>query len=183
MDTDWKIIACLTDKTVLGTEGIALKEPRRKVRTILINEEGKYALTYEAASRIHTLPGGGIEEGEDPKAALQREVYEETGCSCDMIFPLGIVCENRYHADTAVTSYYYVTHTKTKNGVPQFTDEEIALGTVTGWFSLTEALHLIKDAEHDTDHKKFLRARDLSVLEFYIREYVESGSLPQSCLR
>ena len=42
--------------------------------------------------------------------------------------------------------------------------------------SETEALHLIKNAEHDTDHKKFLRARDLSVLEFYIREYVESGS-------
>jgi len=103
MDTDWKIIAYLTDKTVLGTEGICLKEPRRKVRSILINEEGKYALTYEAASRIHTLPGGGIEEGEDPTAALQREVYEETGCSCDMIFPLGIVCENRYHASTAAS--------------------------------------------------------------------------------
>ena len=171
MDTDWKIIACLTDKTVLGTEGICLKEPRRKVRTILINEEGKYALTYEAASRIHTLPGGGIEEGEDPTFALQREVYEETGCSCDMIFPLGIVCENRYHADITTLSYFFVIHTKTKHTVSHLTKEEAELGTTLKWCSLGEMIHLIQDIKYETNQKRFLQARDLAAIDEYMRSF------------
>jgi uncharacterized protein (DUF952 family)/ADP-ribose pyrophosphatase YjhB (NUDIX family) len=37
-----------------------------------------------------TLPGGGIDHGEDPAAAVRRETYEETGLDVDSVGLLGV---------------------------------------------------------------------------------------------
>ena len=79
MLNDWKIIGQLTDKNVLGTEGLSTKEPRRTSRAILINQEGQYAVMYAKKFNLHSLPGGGIDNGESEVSALVREVFEETG--------------------------------------------------------------------------------------------------------
>lgn len=49
---------------------------------LLCDQNGNIALfrpTYNNPDRGWYLVGGGVEEGEDPEAALAREVYEETG--------------------------------------------------------------------------------------------------------
>ena len=106
MENGWKIIGELTDKNVLGTDGLSCNPPRKKSRAILINEDDKIAVIYEKESNYYALPGGGIEHGEDEVSALIREIAEETGCLCDAIEPLGVVCENRYHADTTHLSFF-----------------------------------------------------------------------------
>lgn len=166
---EWKSICKLTDRSVLGTEGLSCKAPRKKSRAILINEDGKYAVMYEVKSNLHMLPGGGIEEDEDEKAAVIREIFEETGCTCDVIENLGIVYENRYHADTTVLSYFFVVYTKSKQTMQHLTSEEAALGTVLKWCSLHEAYHLIGDPNHDTKQKRFLQARDVAALNEFAR--------------
>ena len=168
---NWKIISELTNKNVLGTDGLSVKEPRRKSRAILINEDGKYAVMYEAKSDIHALPGGGLEVGEDETSAIIREIFEETGCTCDTIEPLGIVSENRYHADVTSLSYFFVIHTHTKKNVLHLTKEETELGTILKWCTLNETLHLIRDIDHETYQKRFLQARDLAALNEYIRMF------------
>ncbi|MFC5337315.1 NUDIX hydrolase [Leucobacter denitrificans] len=47
----------------------------------VIERRGKILLTHWRRGHLHgwTLPGGGIESGEDPRETVVREVFEETG--------------------------------------------------------------------------------------------------------
>jgi len=166
----WKTIAELTDKNVLGLEGRSSKPPRLTSRAIVINEEGKCAVLYAKKHNLYSLPGGGIESGEDEVTALIREVEEETGCTCDSIQQLGVVSENRGHQDYTTLSYYFVVHTKAKSHALCLTEAEEQDGISVMWCSVEEVLHLIKDVEHDTNQRKFLQARDVAALMEYLKE-------------
>lgn len=168
MDFCWNTIGILTDETVLGTGGYSNRQPQRKVRAILVREDGKIAVMHEKKTGLYALPGGGIEAGEDETAALYRELFEETGCSCDAVEPLGIVSENRYHTDATRLSYFFIVHTKSKAATPHFTKEELALGTSMLWYLPEEALQLIRTMVCNTPQMKFLQARDLAALCAYI---------------
>jgi len=45
----------------------------------VLAHDGRILLTRLSATKIWTLPGGGIDHGEDPVDAVRREVHEETG--------------------------------------------------------------------------------------------------------
>ena len=165
----WTLIAELTDKNVLGLEGMSNKVPRKTSRAIVMNEDGKYAVMYAEKFNLYSLPGGGIEEGEDEISALTREIYEETGCTCDSVQQLGIVSENRNHQDFTTLSYYFVVHTKTKISALHLTEAEIENGTSVKWLSMEETMHRIRDVEHETTQRKFLQARDLAALTEYCK--------------
>ena len=61
----------------------ALPRRQRVAAYAVLTQDGKVLLTRMSdRTRIPgrwTLPGGGIDHGEDPREALVREVYEETG--------------------------------------------------------------------------------------------------------
>ena len=92
-------IATLTDLDILGTPGLSSAKPRLTARAVVVNPAEQLAVMYAAKYSIHTLPGGGVEEGESIEAALVREITEETGVTIASIEPLGIIEENRAHAD------------------------------------------------------------------------------------
>ena len=165
MSGEWKIICELTDKSVLGLDGLSSKPPRKTARAIVLNAEKRCAVIYAEKFHLYSLPGGGIEEGEDEVSALVREVYEETGCTCDTIEPLGIVSENRYHQDYTALAYYFVVHTKAQGAALHLTEAEERDGLTVKWCYLHEALELIQNAEHETNQKKFLQARDVAALK------------------
>ena len=54
--------------------------PYRKTCFAIIDCGDKFMLVYTEKDRNHSLPGGGIEEGETPLEAIKREVIEEAGC-------------------------------------------------------------------------------------------------------
>lgn len=58
----------------------AIRYRRRPGAYAVLLRKGRVLLTYQAWPEAeHQLPGGGIDPGEHPIAALHREVYEETG--------------------------------------------------------------------------------------------------------
>ena len=161
-----KLLKRITDKEILGTDGLSTAKPRLTARAILRHGD-QFAVMYAKKFDLYSLPGGGIENGEDIMDALKREVMEETGCSCDSIQELGYVEENRAHCDYTQVSYYYIVETVCDTFHAAFTEAEMQNGTTVHWHSFNDAYHLIADAVHTTTQRKFLQARDVAALDAY----------------
>ncbi|MBQ7316863.1 MAG: NUDIX domain-containing protein [Clostridia bacterium] len=112
----WPILAELSDENVLGTGGLSSASPRLTARAILKREDGLFAVMYAQKFNLYSLPGGGMEGDESPETAIAREIWEETGCICSAIEPLGVVLENRFHADYTQIDYYFVVTTNGEGG-------------------------------------------------------------------
>ncbi len=65
------------------------KNYRLKAEVYII--DGDYIYAAKTKYGFHTLPGGGIDKGETPKMAAQRECIEEIGISIKNIKPIGNV--------------------------------------------------------------------------------------------
>lgn len=170
-----KLIKEITDKEVLGTDGFSTARPRYTARAILKNKDNKYAVMYSHKFNLHSLPGGGVDEGEDIISALKREILEETGCLCDETKELGYVSENRFHCDYTQISYYFIVETSGTTQKTQMTEDEIINNTETQWHTLETMITLISSPVHDTNQRKFLQARDVAAIKAYLNQINEEG--------
>lgn len=95
VEAAWQPVAAVLDGSVpvvaLVREALADHQPFRRQRVAayaLIRQEQRVLLTRISARGAHagewTLPGGGIDHGERPRDALEREVLEETGLVCEV---------------------------------------------------------------------------------------------------
>ena len=93
VEAAWKPLRDVLDGTVptvaLVTEVLEQHNAFRLQRVAayaLVVRDGHVLLTRNSARGPHpgtwTLPGGGIDHGEDPRATVVREVREETGLAC-----------------------------------------------------------------------------------------------------
>ena len=164
-----RVICELNDKIILGQDGLSDKVPRLTARAIVRNQDGLYAVMYSDKFKLHSLPGGGVEDGEDVLTALRREVYEETGCVCDEIRELGIVAENRASLDYTQINFYYVVTTTHQPGQNHLTESEQASRTVVQWHTFNEMVRLINAQEFDRIQGKYLKARDVAALREYAK--------------
>jgi len=158
-----------TDKDITGSNALSSAEPRIAVNAILFNEENKIALIYMGGFDIHTLPGGGVDPGEDLIDAIKREVREETGYQCEVLGELGMVSENRGEGDTTQKRYYYFASTIGEPGELQLTDFEISENISVQWYTLEQALQIISDSKPKAYKEKFIQRRDIAVLEEAIK--------------
>ena len=172
--TDMELICELNDKIILGTDGMSTKAPRITARAIIKNQDGLYAVMYADKFKLHSLPGGGVEDGEDVLTTLRREVYEETGCVCDEIQELGIVSENRVSLDYAQINHYFVVTTNLASSENHLTESELANRTVVKWVGFDEAVRLINEQEFDRVQAKYLKARDVVALREYANVFSDA---------
>lgn len=88
----------LKDKDIFPDKEVAeVSEwtPRRTVKIIIKNSEGKIALVTNPIHNCFLLPGGGIDEGEEIFAAADRESREEAKYSIKLFEMIGVIEEFR----------------------------------------------------------------------------------------
>jgi 8-oxo-dGTP pyrophosphatase MutT (NUDIX family) len=60
------------------------------VAAVIVDEAGRLLLQEKRSGEVWSLPAGGIEPGETPQEAIQREVLEETGWEVEVADIIGV---------------------------------------------------------------------------------------------
>ncbi|MDP2683668.1 MAG: NUDIX domain-containing protein [bacterium] len=137
---------------------------REASRAVLFDDHNLVPLLFVANEQYHKIPGGGIDDGEDQKQALIREVLEETGSAIEITDEVGKIVEFRSKFNLLQTSYCYLGKITTK-GQPEFTEDEVSHGFQLVWLSLDEAIKTITN-DKPTDYEgSFIQKRDLRFLQ------------------
>ncbi len=160
------ILKTIRDKDV-GSPVVAPEKfrGREASRAIVFDQEKKIALLHSTKNHFHKLPGGGVEEGEDIKMALRREVLEEIGCEIENIRELGIIEEYRNKFELHQLSYCFITDLAGEKGTPQLDEGEITEGFVTEWLALDDAITTLETETDIKDYQgNFIQVRDLVFL-------------------
>ncbi|WP_062262743.1 NUDIX hydrolase [Endozoicomonas arenosclerae] len=118
---------------------------RLATRAIVLNGND-ILLMYTERYHDYSLPGGGVDEGEDIREGLVRELEEETGArNIQVISELGIYEEFRpwykpEHDILHMSSYCFFCSVDPELGEPRHEDYEVANGMKPVWININEAI-------------------------------------------
>nr|WP_314902012.1 NUDIX domain-containing protein [uncultured Deefgea sp.] len=118
---------------------------RRAVRAI-VRDGDEILLLYTRRYNDYSLPGGGVDEGEDLAAALHRELLEETGAQAIQITgEYGYLDEYRPslkpdHDVLFMRSFVYVCQIARELGEAKMEHYEIKNGMEARWVKLADAI-------------------------------------------
>lgn len=143
---------------------------RPSARGIILQGD-KIALVYSGREHYYKFPGGGIQGGEDKKAALVREVREETGLVVipDSIREFGSVLRRQKSDKSENTvfeqeNFYYICDVETAN-IGQALDEyEREAGFVLRVLPIDEAICANDEYHSDNYFDEIMIKRELRVL-------------------
>ncbi len=148
---------------------------RRAARAIVLNGENILML-YTERYHDYTLPGGGVDEGEDIIEGLIRELKEETGAKdIDDIVPFGRYEEFRpwYKNDfdtVHMDSYCFTCSVHNELGETQLEDYEIHNGMRPVWLNIHEAIAHNEHTLANSDKKGLSIERETFLLKLIVNE-------------
>ncbi|MDB5180096.1 MAG: ADP-ribose pyrophosphatase [Candidatus Saccharibacteria bacterium] len=138
---------------------------RTAARAIVLDDLNQVALLKVGNHNYYKLPGGGIEDGEDVKQALARELLEEIGCKAQVIGEVGEIVQYLGEKQLKQTSYCYLAKQIGEKAEPNFTDEELANGFEIRWAkNIDEAIVLLENSKTDDYSGTSIVKRDLTLL-------------------
>jgi len=166
-----KHLAVIVDKDITGKDALSNADPRIAVDVFLFDEDNRVALLYLSNWDIHTIPGGGVEFGEDLVTAAKREILEETGCNCEILLEIGTTFESRAAHDFTQQRHYFVARVVGEKGEPHLTEAEILQGAAVHWYPIGQALEIIKETKAETYQQKYIKARNIVALTEIVENY------------
>ncbi len=171
------VICKITDKDI-GCEYHELENPKIRLaaRGIVIRNDGKIAVFNKSNKNEYKLPGGGMENNEEPEEAFKREALEETGCIIEIIKKIGITEEYKFQSNFKQISNVFVGKVIEDTKHLNVTKKEKDEGAKLLWETPQKALELITDcydklikSDYESVYStKFVVLRDRKILEYYI---------------
>lgn len=149
---------------------------RKATRAIVLNGSD-ILLLYTERYHDYSLPGGGIDEGEDNTNALIRELKEETGAqNVRNIRAFGLYEEFRpwYKPNFDIVhmeSYCYVCDIDEELLDPEFEAHELANGMVPKWMNIHEAIAHNEDTIANSEKKGMSIDRETFLLKLIREEF------------
>jgi ADP-ribose pyrophosphatase YjhB (NUDIX family) len=149
---------------------------RYAARAIVLNNS-HILLLYTERYDDYTLPGGGINEGEDPIAGMVRELQEETGAThIHDIQDYGIYEEFRpWYKDGAevmhMISHCYTCRIAYKLGKNNLEDHEICNGMTPKWINIHEAIRHNEQTMAQSGKKGLSTERETYLLRKIAQEF------------
>lgn len=141
---------------------------RGAARAVLLDDSGQIYLLNVSKHGYHKLPGGGIDEGEDIRQAMERELMEEVGCKAEIQAELGTVIEYRNYDDGGLeqTSYCYLARQVGEQVASALEEGELAEGMYeVKSKSIDDAISLLAQDKPDNLQGMFIQKRDLAFLQ------------------
>ena len=171
------LIKIITDED-FGNKSINFNNPRVRfgARGIVINKKGALAIFNKVNKNEYKLPGGGIDDNENPKEAFKREVLEETGCEIEIIQELGTIEEHKSLDNFKQLSYVFVATVINETRELDLTVKEKSEGAKLLWLDENTALEKIENCINNLKasdyeniyHSKFIVLRDKLILQYYL---------------
>lgn len=144
---------------------------RRPSARGIILQGDRIALVYSGREHYYKFPGGGIQGGEDKKAALVREVREETGLVVipNSIREFGSVLRRQKSDKSAYTifeqeNFYYICDVEAANIGQELDEYEREAGFVLRVLPIDEAICANDEYHSDNYFDEIMIKRELRVL-------------------
>lgn len=143
----------------------------RHTARAIVTRQQDILLLYTARYDDYTLPGGGVDEGEEIEVALERELLEETGAkSITHIKPFGIYEEfQRWHKpefdNVHIISHCFEVEICGAFTAPQMESYEQANGMRPVWVNIQKAIAHNRDTLANSDKKGQSIQRELTILK------------------
>ncbi|TRX54461.1 NUDIX domain-containing protein [Thalassomonas sp. M1454] len=153
---------------------------RKAARGIVLNGED-ILLLYTERYHDYTLPGGGIDEGEDSITGLIRELKEETGAqNINVLSEFGLYEEFRpwYKDDFDIVhmeSYCYVCRIADELLAPEFEEHEIQNGMKPVWMNIFDAIKHNEQTMAKSNKKGLSIERETFLLKLIVSELIEQA--------
>ncbi len=149
---------------------------QRNATRAIILKENDILLLYTERYQDYSLPGGGIDDGEDILVGLVREIKEETGARniCN-IQAFGIYEEFRpwYKHECNVLhmiSYCYTCDADQELGDTNYEEYEIRNGMKPMWINIHDAIAHNEDIMANSDKKGMSIERETFLLRLIVKE-------------
>ena len=139
---------------------------RTACRGLLI-EDGKLLLSYETVTDQWMIPGGGLEEGEDEKTCLIREMEEETGLIVSTSECMLQIDE--YYEDWKFVSRYFLCTVKGQGKI-SMTEGEKEVGMEPRYLPIEKIMEIFSRHADYTETNEMRRG-------MYLREYTALSEL------
>lgn len=156
---------------------------RPSARGIII-KNCKIVLVYSNKEKYYKFPGGGIQDNEDMKTALIREVREEIGLNVipESIKEFGSVLRRQksdYSPDTIFEqeNFYFFCQTENEVHDQNLDDYEKDAGFVLRIVSIDEAIKVNDDYHSSDKFNEIMIKREMKVLQL-LKEYLSENIMP-----